>query len=368
MIIILIIICVICGLQVFWNLAMETLGDYLKKSREAQNISLSDVADYTKISKIYLDCLENNEYQKIPATPYVKGYISSYAACVGIDQHEALKLYDSFQNETNDADELTCGIQPDKKNAKSHFSWINKKTGIVLAVGILVFLSAGLYYFLFQNQKEAVVDKSPEEQLKTAQPTPISTITHDLSPKKENKNSFQAGKQDVFKKTIETSKVGIKHNDSISQITDPPGIDRPNQNSKDAVPSQPIQELSSVKELPVSNNVPINNENNLKIVETAVCSSVKDRTPQGLGDSFEWSMDKIFIWTRIECERLPSSIRHIYYFKGEKVNDILLNIRASHWRTWSYKTLSNKSYIGPWRVDITSIDGQLLQRINFEII
>ena len=78
-------------------------------------------------------------------------------------------------------------------------------------------------------------------------------------------------------------------------------------------------------------------------------------------------MEKIFIWTLIECDSLPSSIRHIYYFKGEKVNDISLNIRSAHWRTWSYKTLSDKRYIGPWRVDIASNDGRLLQSINFEV-
>ena len=347
---------------------METLGDYLKKSREAQNISLNDVADYTKISKIYIDCLEKNEYQKIPAKPYVKGYISSYAACVGIDQHEALKLYNSFQNETNDAEELTSEMQPDKKKSKTHFLWISKKTGFVLAVGILIILAVGLYYSFFQNQKEAVVNKSLEEQHKTTQPTLASTIAYDRPQKKQNKNSFQSRKQNGFKKTIETKEVRIKHNDSVSQISDPQEINRPKQNPKDAVPYQPIKEFSRVKELSGSNNVPIHYENNVKIVEAAACSSVKDRTPQGLGDSFEWSSDRIFIWTRIKCERLPSSIRHIYYFKGEKVNDILLNIRSSHWRTWSYKTLSNKSYVGPWRVDITSIDGKLLQSINFEIV
>ena len=349
---------------------METLGDYLKKRREAQNISLSEVADYTKISKIYLACLENNEYQKIPAKPYVKGYISSYAACLGVDRHEALKLYDSFQNETNDAEELTSAIQPDIKNSKSHFLWINKKTGFVFAVGILIILSVGLYYSFFQNQKEAVVNKSSAEQHKTAQPPQISTTASGLPRKKQHKNSFQSRKQNDIKKPIETQEVGIKHNDSISQISDPQEINRPKQNSKDGAPHQPIQDFSSVKELSDSNNVPIQSENNVKIVEAAACSSVKDRTSKGLGDSFEWSMDKVFIWTRIkcECEGLPSSIRHIYYFKGEKVNDILLNIRSSHWRTWSYKTLSDKSYIGSWRVDITSIDGKLLQSIDFEII
>ena len=49
------------------------------------------------------------------------------------------------------------------------------------------------------------------------------------------------------------------------------------------------------------------------------------------------------------------------------LNDISLNIRSFHWRTWSYKTLSNKRYIGPWRVDIASNDGKLLQSINFEV-
>ncbi|MBW2409032.1 MAG: helix-turn-helix domain-containing protein, partial [Deltaproteobacteria bacterium] len=55
---------------------MQTAGDYLKKCREAQNMSLSDIAETTKITKIYLEYLENNEYENITAKPYVKGYIS----------------------------------------------------------------------------------------------------------------------------------------------------------------------------------------------------------------------------------------------------------------------------------------------------
>ena len=99
---------------------MLTLGVYLKNSREAQNISLKDVADYTKISKVYLDCLEKDEYTKIPAKPYVKGYISSYASFVGIDENEALELYDSFQNETDDTDAIKTEIsQNKKKHAKT---------------------------------------------------------------------------------------------------------------------------------------------------------------------------------------------------------------------------------------------------------
>jgi cytoskeletal protein RodZ len=347
---------------------MQTLGDYLKKNREAQNFSLSDVADYTKISKIYLDCLENNEFKKIPAKAYVKGYISSYAACLGIDQHEALKRYDSFQNETADAEEFASEILQDKKSATPYFPRPNKKTGIALAVVLLITLSFGLYYSFFQDQKKAVVGDNLEEQLKTTNPTPIATVAYDLPPKNQDKTSFQSGKQGGFEKTIEAGTVRTKPNDGMSQKSDPPKIQQLQPKSKDAASDQPIAEFSRVKELSGSGTAPIHDENNLKIIEAAACSSVKDRTPQGPGDCFEWSMDRIFIWTRIQSETLPASIRHIYYFKGEKVSDILLNIRSSPWRTWSYKTLSNKRYIGPWRVDIASIDGKLLQSINFEII
>lgn len=346
---------------------MQTLGDYLKKNREAQNISLSDVSDYTKISITYLAFLENNECHKLPPKPYIEGYISSYAAYVGLDPHEALKLYDSFQNEADDAKESTCGIPQDIKSTMPRFHWISKKTGLVSAVGILIVLSIGLYYFFIHKQEETVADKSPAHQHKTAQSARVSTIAHDSPKHKQNKKSLQSSKQDGFKKTIETRQIGTKHHDGMPQMSDKQPISRPNQNSIKALPHQPVEEFSRTNALSGSDNGPRHSENGVKIIEAAACSSVKDRTPQGPGESFEWSMDRIFIWTRIKCESPPASIRHIYYFKGEKVNDILLKIRSYNWRTWSYKTLSDKSYIGPWRVDITSSDGKLLQSINFEV-
>ena len=78
-------------------------------------------------------------------------------------------------------------------------------------------------------------------------------------------------------------------------------------------------------------------------------------------------MEKVYIWTMIECQQPPASIRHTYYFKGQKVNDIVLKIKSPRWRTWSYKTLLDKRWIGQWRVDITSDEGKLLQNVYFEV-
>lgn len=74
---------------------METVGVYLKKAREAINISLQDVARLTKISSVYLEHIEKNEFEKIPQGPYVKGYIASYSRAIGCDVAKVIALYES---------------------------------------------------------------------------------------------------------------------------------------------------------------------------------------------------------------------------------------------------------------------------------
>jgi hypothetical protein len=254
-----------------------------------------------------------------------------------------------------------------KKRPRFFHLSFNKKTWLVLAFSILIILTIGVYYSFFQNQKKATIDKSLQEPNKTIQPTIISKIDIILPPERQNGNSFQSRRQNGFEEITENKESRVKHDNGISQIPAPLESHRPEHTSKEGEPYAPIYESSRAKDLPDSENYQTHFENNLKVVEATVCREIKNRIPQGSGDSFEWSMDRIYIWSRIKCERPPSLIRHIYYFRGEKVNDVLLRIRSSHWRTWSYKTLLNKRYIGPWRVDITSVDGKLLQTIEFEI-
>ncbi|MGA9536862.1 MAG: DUF2914 domain-containing protein [Desulfobacterales bacterium] len=80
---------------------MQTVGNYLRQEREAKNISLGEVAHLTKISEFYLDFLEKDDYEKLPQGPYIKGYISSYARLIGSNADEAIKLYNSLQEQMN---------------------------------------------------------------------------------------------------------------------------------------------------------------------------------------------------------------------------------------------------------------------------
>jgi hypothetical protein len=54
-------------------------GDFLKKIRDYKNVSLDRMSDLTKISRTYLMCIENDDYQKLPAMAYVRGFVYQYA-------------------------------------------------------------------------------------------------------------------------------------------------------------------------------------------------------------------------------------------------------------------------------------------------
>lgn len=70
-----------------------TLGEKLRQAREERGISISEVAEQTRISPHYLDSIENDDYRTLPGGIFNKGFVKSYAKYVGIDEQEALQDY-----------------------------------------------------------------------------------------------------------------------------------------------------------------------------------------------------------------------------------------------------------------------------------
>ncbi len=70
-----------------------TLGEKLRQAREERGISISEVAEQTRISPHYLDLIENDDYRTLPGGIFNKGFVKSYAKYVGIDEQEALSDY-----------------------------------------------------------------------------------------------------------------------------------------------------------------------------------------------------------------------------------------------------------------------------------
>jgi len=68
-------------------------GEALREAREAKNITLDQIAYKTKISKHYLQAIEEEEREHFPETVYLRGYLRQYASHVGLDPDKLVRHY-----------------------------------------------------------------------------------------------------------------------------------------------------------------------------------------------------------------------------------------------------------------------------------
>ena len=446
---------------------MHTVGNFLKKEREANNISLKEVARLTKISPNYLEHIEKNEFEKIPQGPYIKGYISSYSRAIGCDAQKLITLYEAENRKQAEAEAAQQAAasddggnhsadRPRKKNGTQNSSfWLgrlrsgfntllsfvvvkgaafkaaqkpidsidsskpdtgtpsrhndphaNKSSFIgaihrrstdrriwlyacmaIVATGILILAGVGFYHLFLHTPDSfttAEAERSPD-RAKTPLPSSGSQPSTVRSPPADGSATVEPPEGPVNKTVLsEPAKpdAGVpgtrKKAERSSDASGPaiqagaPSSDAPSTTNRDAsnrgtagtegaVPPGRHPLTSDPPPEPATVDAP------LRVLKAAICSAVENHSPVGVDRSFPLSAGKIYVWTEIEARQVPSKIRHIYYFGGEKISDVSLDVRSTRWRTWSYKTIANPRYRGEWRVEIATADGDILRQLYFEI-
>ncbi len=70
-----------------------TLGEKLRQAREERGITITEVSEQTRISPLYLESIENDDFSPLPGGIFNKGFVKSFAKYVGVDENEALQDY-----------------------------------------------------------------------------------------------------------------------------------------------------------------------------------------------------------------------------------------------------------------------------------
>ncbi len=80
----------------------EFTGPAIKLMREQRGLSLRNMADTTKVSARYLEFIEEEQFAKLPARAYVRGFLSLYAKALGQDPermtNDYLRRYEAALN------------------------------------------------------------------------------------------------------------------------------------------------------------------------------------------------------------------------------------------------------------------------------
>lgn len=68
------------------------LGEWLRSTRLRRGFSLEEIERDTRINHLYLEALEEEHFDVLPAPVYTRGFLKSYARILGLDPAEAVAM------------------------------------------------------------------------------------------------------------------------------------------------------------------------------------------------------------------------------------------------------------------------------------
>jgi transcriptional regulator with XRE-family HTH domain len=122
-----------------------SFGAWLRRQREAREISLREIAETSKISLRYLEALEQDRFELLPAALFAKGFLREYAKFVGLDPDEVVNYYLSALP----VEEKTDRQRPHPGN-RQRAPW----TVVSLVVAAVAVLGAALWFFSNRTESE----------------------------------------------------------------------------------------------------------------------------------------------------------------------------------------------------------------------
>ena len=66
--------------------ANETVlpGERLRRAREEKGLSQEEACKHLRLSTSYMRALEQDDYDRLPEAPFIKGYLRNYARFLGL--------------------------------------------------------------------------------------------------------------------------------------------------------------------------------------------------------------------------------------------------------------------------------------------
>ncbi len=167
----------------------KDIGDQLSRARKEKKISLSQIAEETRINQDYLANIEQGVFTFLPK-PYVLAYIKTYAQFVDIDSEALIEAWEKsetptvvteddlnldapYQDEVRKLDEQAEQHQANKQSARplSNFQTIKATHYKELAIGLGVIVVLLIIISIFSFGSDSSTDSPTTATTPAAEPT-----------------------------------------------------------------------------------------------------------------------------------------------------------------------------------------------------
>ncbi len=108
------------------------------------------------------------------------------------------------------------------------------------------------------------------------------------------------------------------------------------------------------------------NDANPDLVRAVICEQVKDRKPRYESIVFSITKGRVYCYTDFDPVSKETHIYHNWFRRDTLTAKVKLSLKPPRWSTFSYISL-RKTDKGPWRLEITSPEGDILRTLRFSI-
>ncbi len=104
-----------------------------------------------------------------------------------------------------------------------------------------------------------------------------------------------------------------------------------------------------------------------EIEKALICEEISNRNPSKKAVVFKNGIEKIYCYTLLDKVKDNSVIYHNWYKRDNLSSRIKLSVKPPKWATYSSIQLRDYDN-GPWKVDITDSEGNILKTLRFSIL
>lgn len=148
------------------DLENVSFGTWLRRQRDARGIELREIADHTKIGIRYLEALEQDRFDVLPAPVFTKGFLRQYGRYIGLDPDQVVNTY---LNALQEGDAMQA-----EEPGRSGGGVSRRLIVVIVVIAVLVALAVAGYFTMWLPRRSA----DPAEQA----PVPVTVPEPEPEP------------------------------------------------------------------------------------------------------------------------------------------------------------------------------------------
>lgn len=134
----------------------ETLGALFRRLRLERSLDINDVAEETRIPSKTIRAIETDEYDRLPAPAFARGFYSLYAKMLDLDNDEIIRRYYEERSENNTTKPSSI-LPPPRWQQEKNIGTMAERPSLTpssiigSALLVLILLVSGIFWYIGYN-------------------------------------------------------------------------------------------------------------------------------------------------------------------------------------------------------------------------